>query len=86
MNLQIFSFAYNFLISPPIFELLPLSMVSTYRDVTPHFGNLRGRIFTHIMIAIINSTGCPKIKLALGYLTIVSTSDSQEHLRGPNRF
>ena len=31
-------------------------------------------------------TGCPKIKLALGYLTIVSTSDSQEHFRGPNRF
>ena len=33
-----------------------------------------------------NYTGCPKIKLALGYLTIVSTSDSQEHFRGPNRF
>ena len=32
------------------------------------------------------STGCPKIKSALGYLTIVSTFDSQEHLRGPNRF
>ena len=31
-------------------------------------------------------TGCPIIKLALWYLTIVSTSDSQEHLRGPNRF
>ena len=55
MNLQIFSFAYNFLISPPIFELLHLSMVLTYRNVTPHFGNLRGRIFTHIMIEIINS-------------------------------
>ena len=25
-------------------------------------------------------------KSALGYLTIVSTSDSQEHFRGPNRF
>ena len=31
-------------------------------------------------------TGCLKIKPALGYLTIVSTSDSQEHFRGPNRF
>ena len=54
MNLQIFSFAYNFLISPPIFELLHLSMVLTYRNVTPHFGNLRGRIFTHILIESIN--------------------------------
>ena len=54
MNLQIFSFAYIFLISPPIFELLRLSMDLTYRNVTPHFGNLRGRIFTHIMIEIIN--------------------------------
>ena len=52
MNLQIFSFAYNFLISPPIFELLHLSMVLTYRIVTPHFGNLRGRISSHIMIEI----------------------------------
>ena len=33
-----------------------------------------------------NNTGCPKIKLVLGYLTIVITSDSQEHFRGPNRF
>ena len=55
MNLQIFSFAYNCLILPPIFELLHLSMVLTYRNVTPHFGNLRGRIFTHIMIEIIKS-------------------------------
>ena len=55
MNLQIFSFAYIFLISPPIFELLRLSMDLTYRNVTPHFGNLRGRIFTHIMIEIINN-------------------------------
>ena len=31
-------------------------------------------------------TGCPKIKLALGYLTIVSTPESQKHLRGPKRF
>ena len=31
------------------------------------------------------STGCPK-KLALEYLTIVSTSDYQEHLRVTNRF
>ena len=31
MNLQIFSFAYYFLISPPTFELLHLSMVLTYR-------------------------------------------------------
>ena len=31
-------------------------------------------------------TECPKIKLALGYLTIVSTSDSQNYLKGPNRF
>ena len=54
MNLQIFSFAYIFLISPPIFELLRLSMDLTYRNVTPHFGNLRGRIFTHIMIEIID--------------------------------
>ena len=54
MNLQIFSFAYIFLISPPIFELLHLSMVLTYRNVTPHLGNLRGRILTHIMIEIIN--------------------------------
>ena len=51
MNLQIFSFAYNFLISQPIFELLHLSMVLT-RIVTPHFGNLRGRISSHIMIEI----------------------------------
>ena len=49
MKLQIFSFAYNFLISPPIFELLHLSMVLTYRNVTPHLGNLRGRILTHIV-------------------------------------
>ena len=54
MNLQIFSFAYNFLISQPIFELLHLSMVLTYRNVTPHLENLRGRIITHIMIQIIN--------------------------------
>ena len=54
MKLQIFSFAYQFLISLPIFELLHLSMDLTYRNVTPHFGNLRGRIFTHIMIEIIN--------------------------------
>ena len=32
------------------------------------------------------STGCPKIKLALGYLTIVSTPNSRMHSRGPNRF
>ena len=31
-------------------------------------------------------TGHPKIKLALGYLTIVTTPDSQKHFRGPNRF
>ena len=54
MNLQIFSFAYNLLISPPIFELLYLSMVLTYINVTHHFGNLRGRISTHIMIESIN--------------------------------
>ena len=29
--------------------------------------------------------GHPKIELALGYLTIVITLDSQRHLRGPNR-
>ena len=54
MNLQIFSFAYIFLISPPIFELLRLSMDLTYRNVTPHFGNLRGRKLKHIMFEIIN--------------------------------
>ena len=32
------------------------------------------------------STGFPKIKSTLGYLTIVSTSDSQKHFMGPNRF
>ena len=31
-------------------------------------------------------TGCPKIKLALGYQIIVSTPDSQICWRGPNRF
>ena len=30
-------------------------------------------------------TGCPKIKSALGYLTFVSTSDSQMHLRGQKK-
>ena len=29
--------------------------------------------------------GHPKIELALGYLLIVITLDSQRHLRGPNR-
>ena len=29
--------------------------------------------------------GHPKIELAIGYLTIVITLDSQRHLRGPNR-
>ena len=47
-------FCLHFLISPTIFELLHLSMDLTYRNVSPHFGNLRGRIFTHIMIEIIN--------------------------------
>ena len=33
-----------FMISPPVFELQYLGTVLRYKDVTPHFGNLTGRI------------------------------------------
>ena len=33
-----------------------------------------------------SSIGCPKIKLSLGYLTIMSTPDSKKYFKGPDSF
>ena len=56
-------------------------------DIILEFCKLTIMIFFGFeFVNFLESTGHPKIKSALGYLKIVSTPDSQRHLRGPNRF